>query len=112
MLCNFTNLFCPNNMQVEGGFSDMKMTETLHQANLTLPTYNAMRQVRSYFKDIKYETFVIPQSLVNSVNKASANYKISTKERSVENKVKATLAEKLRDEYEVFLPETTHCLYV
>ena len=44
MLCNFTNLFCPNNMQVEGGFSDMKMTETLHQANLTLPTYNAMRQ--------------------------------------------------------------------
>ena len=64
MLCNFTNLLYPNDMQVEGGFNDMKMTETLHKANLTLPTYNVMRHVGSYFKDIKYETFVIPQSLV------------------------------------------------
>ena len=92
-----TNLLCPNTMQVEGGFSDMKMTETLHQANLTLPTYNAMRQVRSYFKDIKYETFVIPQYLVSRVKKASANYMMFKKEKSVENKVEAILTKKLKD---------------
>ena len=103
-------LICPNNMSVEKGFSEMKMSETIYQNQMSLSTYNAIRTVKSFYDPENFEETELTSELMKSIKSAASSYRkqsISSSSVSASNKDKA---ENMRHELDVFERHTPHQL--
>jgi len=97
-------------MSVEKGFSEMKMSETIYQNQMSLSTYNAIRTVKSFYDPENFEETELTSELMKSIKSAASSYRkqsISSSSVSASNKDKA---ENMRHELDVFERHTPHQL--
>ena len=98
-LCEFNILVVPHNMQVESGFSEMKLAESKYQNHFLLDTYDALRRVRSFF-EVDRENFAVYKKLTS----ADLKRKIDTSQKEIDD-LQAKLS-KAMDQKERFEKES------
>ena len=89
-------------MQVESGFSEMKLAESKYQNHFLLDTYDALRRVRSFFARDQIEAVTIPRDLHDSVATASSSYLKSSQVNVATNSERAKNAEVDRENFAVY----------
>lgn len=105
-VCRAILLIIPHNMSVERGFSEMKVSESKFQSQISLETYDNQRFVCGFFDRKTFETIDPPADLLKLMSDASSMYKSISKEKVEKNAVSRWRAAELRQELQVYKRRT------
>ena len=96
------HLVVTHNMDVERGFSIMKIAESTNQSNMTAKLYDSLLFVRNRFDHQQFETYDPPEALLCKIKSAGTEYKRESQMLSSSNRNKETQRDELRESLCVF----------